>query len=132
VFSSAAMSPATASAAERPIWELSSRFSYRSVSVAWDVLGEGDPVVLLHGFPGSSYSWRTLAPALARSHRVYLADPHAERLQTLIAGSELVLIPKAGDFVVEDAPDALLEEVTAFLDPPSHGEAPMTAREPRG
>jgi len=36
--------------------------------------GHGDPVVLLHGLGGSTYSWRFIAPALARSHRVIAID----------------------------------------------------------
>jgi len=35
------------------------------VSLAVHVEGEGTPVVLLHGFPDSSYLWRKQAPALA-------------------------------------------------------------------
>ena len=36
--------------------------------------GQGEPVVLLHGFGGSSWSWRHLMPALARRHRVIAPD----------------------------------------------------------
>lgn len=36
--------------------------------------GHGDPVVLLHGLGGSTYSWRYIAPLLARSHRVIAID----------------------------------------------------------
>lgn len=36
--------------------------------------GAGEPVVLLHGFGGSTYSWRQVMPALARSHRVVAID----------------------------------------------------------
>ncbi|MFE3473015.1 alpha/beta hydrolase [Streptomyces sp. B27] len=43
-------------------------------AVRWDVLGEGDPVVLLHGTPFSSFIWREIAPALARDHRVHFFD----------------------------------------------------------
>ncbi len=34
----------------------------------------GSPVVLIHGFCSSSYSFRMLAPQLARHHRVYALD----------------------------------------------------------
>lgn len=36
--------------------------------------GEGEPVVLLHGFGASTYSWREVIPALARGHRVVAID----------------------------------------------------------
>jgi pimeloyl-ACP methyl ester carboxylesterase len=36
--------------------------------------GEGEPVVLLHGFGASTYSWRQVIPALARGHRVVAID----------------------------------------------------------
>jgi pimeloyl-ACP methyl ester carboxylesterase len=44
-------------------------------SVAWDVLGDGPPVVLVHGLPTSSFLWRTVAPTLAGlGHRVFVLD----------------------------------------------------------
>ena len=36
--------------------------------------GRGSPVVLLHGLGGSTYSWRFIAPILARNHRVIAID----------------------------------------------------------
>ena len=36
--------------------------------------GHGPTVVLLHGLGGSTYSWRLIAPALARTHRVIAID----------------------------------------------------------
>ncbi|MEQ1696843.1 MAG: alpha/beta hydrolase [Hyphomicrobiaceae bacterium] len=55
------------------------RFPVRGVSSAPISLyaeerGHGDPVVLLHGLGGSTYSWRYIAPALARTHRVIAID----------------------------------------------------------
>lgn len=37
-------------------------------------LGEGPPLVLLHGFPQSPYCWRLLMPELARTHQVIAFD----------------------------------------------------------
>jgi pimeloyl-ACP methyl ester carboxylesterase len=37
-------------------------------------MGSGEPVVLLHGFGGSTYSWREVMPALAENHRVVAID----------------------------------------------------------
>jgi haloacetate dehalogenase len=36
--------------------------------------GGGDPLLLLHGFPETHYSWRALIPALAESHMVVAPD----------------------------------------------------------
>jgi len=40
----------------------------------YEVLGDGKPVVLIHGFAANTYTWRYLAPALAKTHKVYLLD----------------------------------------------------------
>lgn len=42
--------------------------------VRYAVLGEGPPVVLVHGTPTSSYIWRKVAPWLARDFTVYVYD----------------------------------------------------------
>ncbi|MCX2721519.1 alpha/beta fold hydrolase [Roseibium salinum] len=54
--------------------ELNERFSYDGQSVAWGSLGEGDPIILIHGFPWSAQAWRSIAPWLARTHKVYYFD----------------------------------------------------------
>lgn len=36
--------------------------------------GDGPPVVLIHGFAGSAYTWRHLMPLLAKGHSVYAID----------------------------------------------------------
>jgi pimeloyl-ACP methyl ester carboxylesterase len=36
--------------------------------------GQGEPVVLLHGFGASTYSWRKVIPALSASHRAVAID----------------------------------------------------------
>jgi len=38
------------------------------------VIGEGDPVVMLHGFPQHWWQWRAIAPMLAERYRVYCPD----------------------------------------------------------
>jgi pimeloyl-ACP methyl ester carboxylesterase len=57
-----------------PEWLLSQEFDYRGQAVAYDVLGEGEPVVLVHGTPFSSYVWRRIARELARTRQVFLFD----------------------------------------------------------
>jgi pimeloyl-ACP methyl ester carboxylesterase len=37
-------------------------------------VGDGPPLVLLHGLGGSGYEWRYMVPALARHHRVVAID----------------------------------------------------------
>ena len=36
--------------------------------------GSGDPVVFLHGFPGSSYGWRLLTPLMPEGRRLVVVD----------------------------------------------------------
>jgi len=55
-------------------WDLGRRVATTGGEVAWDVFGEGSPVVLVHGTPSNSYLWREIAPALARCHTVYVYD----------------------------------------------------------
>ena len=55
-------------------WELTRRAPTRHGEIAWDVLGEGPPLVLVHGTPSSSVIWRDVAPGLARSRRVHVFD----------------------------------------------------------
>ncbi len=53
---------------------LTHRFQFEGHSIAWGSLGEGEPLVLLHGTPFSSQVWRRIAPWLARHRRVYVFD----------------------------------------------------------
>lgn len=46
----------------------------RGKSIAYKTEGEGVPIVLLHGWPQSSYMWRKVVSALAAKHRVVLID----------------------------------------------------------
>jgi pimeloyl-ACP methyl ester carboxylesterase len=43
--------------------------------IAWDAIGDGPPVVLVHGTPSRALVWRRIAPALASAgRRVYTYD----------------------------------------------------------
>ncbi len=42
--------------------------------VSYEVLGEGEPVILVHGLSGSRRWWNRNVQALAQNHRVYLVD----------------------------------------------------------
>ncbi len=55
-------------------WNLRQRFDFRGQAVAYDTMGEGEPLVLVHGTPFSSHVWRRIAAELARSYQVHLYD----------------------------------------------------------
>lgn len=55
-------------------WQLTRTFASEQGDIRWDVLGDGPPVVLLHGTPFSSYVWRDVAAGLARRFTVYVWD----------------------------------------------------------
>lgn len=55
-------------------WALRERFHTDQGDILWDRLGEGSPVVLMHGTPFSSYVWRDIARGLAHAHAVYVWD----------------------------------------------------------
>jgi pimeloyl-ACP methyl ester carboxylesterase len=55
-------------------WHLDDTFDFRGQQVRYGMLGEGEPLVLLHGTPFSSVVWRRIAPYLMRHHRVYYFD----------------------------------------------------------
>src|SRR4030095_16933166 len=42
--------------------------------VHFEQAGSGEPVVLIHGFGASAYSWRQVMPVLAESYRVVAVD----------------------------------------------------------
>ena len=44
------------------------------IEIAFAELGEGDPVVLVHGYPQHAGCWRAVAPALAEHYRVICPD----------------------------------------------------------
>jgi pimeloyl-ACP methyl ester carboxylesterase len=55
-------------------WQLSERFDFEGNAIAWDMIGEGPPAVMMHGSPFSSLEWRRIAPWLARHRRVFYYD----------------------------------------------------------
>jgi len=55
-------------------WSLTKTFDFDGQSVAYDSVGKGEPVVLVHGTPFSSYVWRHISRELAREFRVFVYD----------------------------------------------------------
>jgi len=50
------------------------RYKFNDQLVAWGSIGEGDPIVLIHGTPFSSQVWRKIAPLLAKDRKVFYFD----------------------------------------------------------
>lgn len=44
------------------------------VKLFYETKGDGAPVMLIHGFGASTFTWRRIAPALARKHKVIAVD----------------------------------------------------------
>jgi len=55
-------------------WTLRSRITLSGVEVAYDVLGFGPPILLVHGTPTNSSIWREVALRLADRFSVYTFD----------------------------------------------------------
>ena len=51
-----------------------SSFAYRGMSINYEDRGEGQPLILLHGYGASTYSWRHVAPHFSKSYRVIAID----------------------------------------------------------
>ena len=77
-------------------------FDYNGVKINYYEAGQGPPVILLHGFGASAYSWRFLGPALAKDHRVFTLD---------LKGYGLSDKPKDGKYAISDQADL----VAAFI-----------------
>jgi len=55
-------------------WTLQRRTGTAHGEIAWDVFGDGPPVVLVHGTPTRSVLWRDVATLLAKDFTVYVFD----------------------------------------------------------
>jgi pimeloyl-ACP methyl ester carboxylesterase len=55
-------------------WNLRRRLTLSGGEIAYDVLGYGQPLILVHGTPSRSYIWRDVAMRLADRFTVYLYD----------------------------------------------------------
>ncbi len=75
-------------------------FDYQGVKINYYEAGQGPPVILLHGFGASAYSWRFLGPALAKDHRVFTLD---------LKGYGLSAKPEDGKYAISDQADMVAE-----------------------
>jgi len=55
-------------------WNLRRRLTLSGGEIAYDVLGYGPPLILVHGTPSRSYLWRNVAMRLADRFAVYVFD----------------------------------------------------------
>jgi pimeloyl-ACP methyl ester carboxylesterase len=79
-------------------WNLRRRLALSGGEIAYDVLGYGPPLILVHGTPSRSYIWRDVALRLADGFTVYVFDllgfgqsERAEGLDVSISGQSRVL-----------------------------------------
>jgi pimeloyl-ACP methyl ester carboxylesterase len=55
-------------------WDLPGSFDFEGQIVRYGAIGEGPPLVLVHGTPFSSVVWRRIAPHLTKRRRVFYFD----------------------------------------------------------
>jgi len=71
-------------------------FSYGGHAIFSRMAGQGDPLVLLHGFPTASWDWSRLWPMLAQHHQVLTLD---------MLGFGFSDKPRLYDYSIEDQAD---------------------------
>ena len=78
------------------------------------VSGHGSPLVLLHGFTGSTHSWDALGPALSARHTIILVDLPGHGRSTAPPDPRRYALPRTADDVARVL-DLLGVERTAVL-----------------
>lgn len=76
-------------------WSLGRRVATSVGEVAYEVFGEGSPVVLVHGTPSNSYLWRNVVGALAGRHSVYVYDLPGFGASERMEGQEVSIAAQA-------------------------------------
>ncbi|MEW2354387.1 alpha/beta fold hydrolase [Spirillospora sp. NPDC029432] len=81
-------------------WKPDRTYDGASGEIRWTAFGreDGDPVVLLHGTPFSSYVWRHVGAALASRHRVYVWDMPGYGTSEKSAGQDVSLAAQGRAF----------------------------------
>jgi pimeloyl-ACP methyl ester carboxylesterase len=85
-------------------WGRQQSYDYHGVKINYYEAGEGAPVLLLHGFGGCTYTWRYLAPVLAKQYRVLALD---------LKGFGLSDKPADGKYAVSDQAEMVAEFIRA-------------------
>ncbi|WP_159943257.1 MULTISPECIES: alpha/beta fold hydrolase [unclassified Nocardiopsis] len=81
-----------------PAWTLDQTFEAPNGTVRWARLGEGDPLVLLHGTPFSSYVWRHVARALSTRYTVHVWDMPGYGASAKFEGQDVSLAAQQSAF----------------------------------
>ena len=55
-------------------FQLTKKFNSSYGIIRYDIQGQGEPLILVHGTPWSSYNWRKIIPALSQWFTVYYYD----------------------------------------------------------
>ena len=55
-------------------WKLKNSFGFNGREVRWDSKGNGDPIIVVHGTPWSSFNLRHLIAGLSNEYKVYYFD----------------------------------------------------------
>lgn len=59
----------------RPGWDEFTRLTAEEeIQLHFETIGNGKPILLIHGFAANTFTWHHLAPVLARTHKVYMLD----------------------------------------------------------
>jgi pimeloyl-ACP methyl ester carboxylesterase len=94
-------------------YELSPRtISVLGQFVHVEVRGVGSPIILLHGFASSTYTWRFVIDELAKKHRVIALDLFGFGASARPEGKEWYSIPRQGDLVLGVIEQLQLSDVT--------------------
>jgi pimeloyl-ACP methyl ester carboxylesterase len=48
--------------------------SVNGIQLHYEIGGQGEPIVLLHGWPQTRYEWRQVMPSLAKNYTVIVPD----------------------------------------------------------
>jgi pimeloyl-ACP methyl ester carboxylesterase len=79
-------------------WTLDHEFETPDGMVRWAMFGTGDPIVLVHGTPYSSFLYRDIARALARNRKVFVFDHLGFGQSDMGEGQDLSLVAHARNF----------------------------------
>ena len=74
-------------------------FLYNGIKIKYDEMGTGDPMILLHGFGVSSYTWHLISKPLSQKNKLFLID---------LKGFGLSDKPSDNKYAISDQVDIIL------------------------